>query len=61
MIKIDKVVLTGGCFQNKYLTELTIDKLRQNGFDVFWHRHIPPNDGGVCLGQAVAAGMKMKE
>ncbi len=61
MTGIDKVVLTGGCFQNKYLTEMVIDKLRQNGFDVFWHGDIPPNDGGICLGQAVAAGMKRKE
>lgn len=61
LIEIKGIVLTGGCFQNKYLTELAIDKLRRNGFDVFWHRHIPPNDGGICLGQAVAAGIKRSE
>ncbi len=61
LIGIKNVVLSGGCFQNRYLTELAIDKLRQKGFDVFWHRHIPPNDGGICLGQAVAAAKKVKE
>ncbi len=61
LIGIKNVVLSGGCFQNKHLIEMAIDKLRQKGFDVFWHRYIPPNDGGICLGQAVAAAMKGKE
>lgn len=61
LVEIKSIVLSGGCFQNKYLTELAIDKLRRNGFDVFWHRHIPPNDGGICLGQAVAAGLIRNE
>jgi hydrogenase maturation protein HypF len=46
------VVLTGGCFQNRYLTERTINRLRQEGFNPHWHRNIPPNDGGLALGQA---------
>jgi hydrogenase maturation protein HypF len=52
---IPQVVLTGGCFQNKVLTELAVNLLRADGFEVFWHRHVPPNDGGIAFGQAVAA------
>jgi len=48
------IVLSGGCFQNKYLTERTITRLRQEGFTPFWHHLVPPNDGGICLGQIVA-------
>lgn len=55
IIKIEKVVLSGGCFQNKYLTEHAIDKLEKNCFKVYWHQDIPPNDGGISLGQAVIA------
>jgi hydrogenase maturation protein HypF len=51
---INKVVLSGGCFQNKYLTEQTIHKLAIQ-FQPYWHQRIPPNDGGIALGQAVSA------
>jgi hydrogenase maturation protein HypF len=50
-----QVVLTGGCFQNKFLTERTIKRLQEEGFYPFWHQHIPPNDGGISAGQVVAA------
>jgi hydrogenase maturation protein HypF len=50
----ERVVLTGGCFQNKYLTERAIIRLRKNGFRPYWHQRVPPNDGGIALGQAVA-------
>jgi hydrogenase maturation protein HypF len=53
-----RVVLSGGCFQNRYLTEKTIVRLSQAGFSVYWHQRVPPNDGGISLGQAVAAAMK---
>jgi hydrogenase maturation protein HypF len=49
------VALSGGCFQNRYLLERTITRLRDEGFRPFWHRHVPPNDGGIALGQIVAA------
>jgi len=41
-----KVVLSGGCFQNKYLTKKTVKRLTENGFAAYWHQRIPPNDGG---------------
>jgi hypothetical protein len=47
-------VLTGGCFQNKYLTERTIDRLKEEGFRPYRHQRVPPNDGGIALGQVYA-------
>jgi len=49
------VVLTGGCFQNRRLTESTVKRLGAEGFRAVWHQRIPPNDGGIALGQVVAA------
>ncbi len=54
----ERVVLTGGCFQNKYLMERAIARLGEEGFRVYWHQRIPPNDGGIALGQIVAASSK---
>lgn len=51
-----RVVLSGGCFQNRYLTERLVSRLREEGFRPYWHQRIPPNDGGIALGQVVAAG-----
>ncbi len=50
-----RVVLTGGCFQNTQLTQRTVTALRARGCEPFWHRHVPPNDGGLALGQAAWA------
>ncbi len=50
-----QVVLTGGCFQNKTLLERTIDRLLAEGLQPFWHQRVPPNDGGIALGQVMAA------
>jgi hydrogenase maturation protein HypF len=50
-----RVVLSGGCFQNKVLLEGAVARLRREGFAVFWHRQVPTNDGGISLGQTVAA------
>jgi hydrogenase maturation protein HypF len=50
----DKVVLSGGCFQNHYLAERVIEALRTEGFRPYWHQRLPPNDGGICVGQIVA-------
>ena len=48
------VALTGGCFQNRYLTEQTVGRLERAGFQPYWHQRIPPNDGGIAVGQIVA-------
>ena len=50
-----RVVLSGGCFQNVYLTERTVSRLAEEGYVPYWHRLIPPNDGGISFGQAVVA------
>lgn len=52
---IHTVALSGGVFQNRLLTKLVSTDLETKGFMVLRHRLIPPNDGGLCLGQAVAA------
>ena len=52
-----KVVLSGGCFQNRYLTERAIHRLAAEGFRPYWHQRIPPNDGGISLGQVFATMM----
>ena len=49
--KIKTVAISGGCFQNSLLTSLTIQKLTRRGLKVLRHKLIPPNDGGICLGQ----------
>jgi hydrogenase maturation protein HypF len=53
-----QVALTGGCFQNAYLAERTIGRLRDAGFQPYWHQRIPPNDGGIALGQIVGAALR---
>ncbi len=50
-----KIVLSGGCFQNKYLTERAVVRLGEEGFKPYWHQRVPPNDGGIALGQVMAA------
>jgi hydrogenase maturation protein HypF len=52
-----QVALSGGCFQNRYLTERAVMRLQQEGFRPYWHQRIPPNDGGIALGQIIAALM----
>ena len=49
------VVLTGGCFQNRLLTEQCVQALEAEGFRPVWHQRVPPNDGGISLGQVMAA------
>jgi len=54
-VGVKPVVLSGGVFQNGYLVERTSALLEARGFRVYTHRHVPPNDGGIALGQAVLA------
>jgi hydrogenase maturation protein HypF len=50
-----RIALSGGCFQNKYLIERTVPRLEAMGFRPYWHQRVPPNDGGIALGQVHAA------
>ena len=50
---VDQVCLSGGVFQNFTLLAGAARLLRQSGFQVFLHSQVPPNDGGISLGQAV--------
>ncbi len=54
-VDLPRVVLTGGCFQNRLLLERTIRRLEHAGFRAYWHQRVPTGDGGIALGQAVAA------
>ena len=56
-----KILLSGGCFQNRYLTERVIDQLRRAGFQPYWHQRVPPNDGGIALGQVWLANSEIRE
>jgi hydrogenase maturation protein HypF len=57
----ERVALSGGCFQNRYLTERTVARLRQVDIRPYWHQRIPPNDGGIALGQISAINRKGKQ
>jgi len=56
----ERVVLSGGCFQNRYLTERAVKRLQAEGFRPYWHQRVPPNDGGIALGQ-ILAGSRWEE
>ncbi len=53
-----QIMLSGGCFQNRYLTENAVARLREKGYRVYWHQRVPPNDGGLALGQVLAAALR---
>ncbi len=54
------IILTGGCFQNKYLAERAILSLKQKKLTPFCHHNVPPNDGGIALGQIIAGILHKK-
>ena len=58
---ISTAALTGGVFQNTLLLELCRDKLEHDGFRVLTHSLVPPNDGGIALGQAVYGARKLEK
>jgi len=55
-VKLKQIVFSGGVFQSRYLTERAAAALERRGFNVYTHRQVPPNDGGIALGQAVMVG-----
>jgi len=56
---LNRVVLSGGCFANRLLLEGMLDRLQREGLTVFIHRRVPTTDGGIALGQAVAAAERL--
>lgn len=57
--KITKVCLSGGVFQNDYITRHCYRELRQKGFAVYLNQAVPPNDACISLGQAYAASFRL--
>ena len=60
-VGLNRVCLSGGCFQNAYLAEHLEEKLQENGFQVFTHTVVPPGDGGLSLGQAMIAAHRLQQ
>ncbi len=60
-IGLNKVALTGGCFQNALLTKRVYNRLHRAGFSVYLHKEIPPGDGGIALGQIYVAALKKNQ
>ncbi len=56
---ISRVALAGGCFQNRLLAERLAASLRADRFEVLLHRAVPPNDGGIALGQIAVAAARL--
>jgi hydrogenase maturation protein HypF len=57
--RLNRVVLSGGVFQNILLLSLVTEGLKRSGFDVYTHHLVPANDGGISLGQAVIGHMRL--
>lgn len=55
------VAISGGAFQNRVLAKKTVEELRRAGFDPHWHRIVPPNDGGIALGQIFSQILSSKK
>ncbi len=57
---LDRIVLSGGVFQNSVFTRGLVSALEDRGLKVYTHKLVPPNDGGISLGQAVVAAAVIK-
>ncbi len=55
---LNRVVLSGGVFQNRLLSDMLYTRLVEAGFECYLHRLVPPNDGGISLGQAAIAARR---
>lgn len=58
--RLNRVALSGGVFQNMFLLRKTSQLLARDGFEVFTHSRVPPNDGGISLGQAAIANARIE-
>ena len=58
--KLNRVCLSGGCFQNALLFDLSREGLRAKSFEVYFHSEVPAGDGGISLGQALIAAHRPK-
>jgi len=58
---LKKVVLSGGCFQNVLLLSSAVALLLREGFTVFTHQQLPPNDGCISVGQLLIASAKLED
>lgn len=61
MVSTERLVLSGGCFQNRRLTEQAVHRLRAEGFQVYRPQRVPPGDGGLAVGQAALAASEKRE
>jgi hydrogenase maturation protein HypF len=59
LLGVKRLLLAGGCFQNRLLLELAVECLADAGIEALWPQRIPCNDGGLALGQLLAAGWRL--